>query len=219
MKNFHFFRKSFSPRGSSPPRTRRRRLAPASRLRSVLLSVVSEPVVEAWTDYGPQQVLRLSPGFIRAVTLCLLFAFFLSGDPLHAASLTLSGDTVIDGPLGASQLFSDGITGSGSLLKTGDSVLTLGGTSTFSGDITVNGGVLVVNGSSELGAATNTVTVNGVNSPGWDGGMLLLDAGTSSLSIAQNLSLDGRGATTNNSSSALLTLGSWRTAARSRWRA
>ena len=209
VKNFNFFRKSFSTGDPSRPRTRtrRRRLAPASRLRRVVLSVVSEPVVEAWTDYGPQQVLRLSPAFTRAVTLCLFFAFLLSGDPVHAVSLTLSGDTVITGSLGASQLYSDGITGTGNLLKTGDSVLTLGGTSTFSGDITVNGGVVVVDGSSQLGDASNMVTVNGNSSTGFGGGMLLLDAGTSALAFNQSLSLDGRGATTNNSSSALLTLG------------
>ncbi|NBV85300.1 MAG: hypothetical protein EBS01_03320 [Verrucomicrobia bacterium] len=187
--------------------TRRRRVVPASRLRRFLAYTVSAPVVEAWTDYGPQQVLRLSPAFTRAVTFSLFFAFLTSGVPLRADTLTLSGDTVVDGSLGSSQLLSDGITGTGNLLKTGDSVLTLGGSGSLSGDITVNGGVLVVKDPAALGSGVDMITVNGNSTTGWDGGMLVLDAGTSALAFNQNLSLDGRGATTNNSSAALLTLG------------
>ncbi|MEI7776720.1 MAG: hypothetical protein WCK17_18325, partial [Verrucomicrobiota bacterium] len=75
------------------------------------------------------------------------------------------------------------------------------------GDITVNAGVLVVKDPAALGSGVDMITVNGNSTTGWDGGMLLLDAGTSALVFNQSLSLDGRGATTNNASSALLTLG------------
>jgi autotransporter-associated beta strand protein len=172
----------------------------------------------ALRTHGPQQVFRISPFLTRFVALWSLAALFVTGMPLLAvtqvvtAPYTLTGNQIIDKKLGDLVDLQAGMTGYGSLLKTGDGVLKLGGTSTFSGDVVVNGGVVVVNGSSQLGAASNMVTVNGVNSPGiwspgFDGGMLLLDAGTGTLSIAQPLSLNGRGPTANNNTAALMTLG------------
>jgi autotransporter-associated beta strand protein len=161
----------------------------------------------------PQQLFRLFPGLTRCVALWSLAALLFTGIPLRAETqvvtepYTLTGNQIIDKKLGDLLDLQGGMAGYGSLLKTGDGVLKLGGTSTFSGDVVVSGGVVVVNGSSQLGAASNMVTVNGVNSPGFDGGMLLLDAGTGTLSIAQPLSLNGRGPTANNSTAALMTLG------------
>ncbi|RFC41660.1 MAG: Autotransporter-associated beta strand repeat-containing protein, partial [Verrucomicrobia bacterium] len=96
--------------------------------------------------------------------------------------------------------------GSGNLLETGAGkvLLTGAGTSNFSGGITLNGGALVVTGTGQLGAATNTVGVTGV---GTTGGMLVIDGGKSGLTLQQSLSVSGRGPTPMASNVALLSIG------------
>ncbi|NBV35062.1 MAG: hypothetical protein EBR81_15040, partial [Proteobacteria bacterium] len=66
--------------------------------------------------------------------------------------------------------------------------------------------VLVVKAPGALGAANNTVSINGVNAAGFNGAMVVLEGGTGQ-TYTQNFTLVGRGATVNSSGAALLSLG------------
>ena len=134
---------------SFPPR--RRRLGPNLGRTPAFSSRVRRPNgPNALLACGPQEWFRLSPVLTRFVTLWSLASLFFTGLPLRAETLlvtepyTLTGNQLIDNKLGDLVDLQAGMTGYGSLLKTGDGVLKLGGTSTFSGDVVVNGGVVVV---------------------------------------------------------------------------
>jgi autotransporter-associated beta strand protein len=91
--------------------------------------------------------------------------------------------------------FSGALSGTGNLVKLGTGDLVLTGTSSFVGDVTVNAGVLVAASSSALGAANNLVAVNGYNGAGFNGGMLVLDGGSSGITVPQRLLIVGSGPT------------------------
>ena len=90
----------------------------------------------------------------------------LGGNNLTAVNLGGTGGTI---SLGANTLtasmssggqFSGAITGSGGLVKTGASFLTLAGNNTYSGGTLVNGGTLFVIGSGTLGDTAGAVTIS-----------------------------------------------------------
>jgi hypothetical protein len=128
-----------------------------------------------------------------------------------SVTVAVTGDTPLNVASGSTLNLLTPISGTGSLLETGGGVLRLGvsGASTVGtqvGDITVDNGVLVVKSPGALGAANNTVSVNGVNSAGFNGAMVILEGGTGQ-TYTQNFTLAGRGATVNSSGAALLSLG------------
>jgi autotransporter-associated beta strand protein len=57
--------------------------------------------------------------------------------------------------------FSGALSGSGSLIKVGNGILTLGGASSFSGGVTINSGSVAFTASNNLGANGGSVTFNG----------------------------------------------------------
>jgi autotransporter-associated beta strand protein len=90
----------------------------------------------------------------------------LAGNNVTAANLGGTGGTI---SLGAGTLtaamssaaeYSGAITGSGGLVKTGASFLTLNGNNTYSGGTVVDGGTLYVTGSGTLGDAAGTITIS-----------------------------------------------------------
>ena len=103
------------------------------------------------------------------------------------------------------------LSGSGGLLKTGNGVLRLSGTAGggFTGDVTVNSGILAIMNSTALTGATAPVSVGGATGFGFSGGMLVLDGGTAGLTLSQGVTLAGRGplATNNTAGVSLLSLG------------
>ncbi len=91
-------------------------------------------------------------------------AYTIQGGPLSLAS----GNTSIDVSSGGSATINSILSGSGGLTKTGDGVLTLGGTDTFSGAMQVSGGTLditaggVVSGTNFVRASSGgTLTIEG----------------------------------------------------------
>lgn len=72
----------------------------------------------------------------------------LNGGSLSAASFAVSGGTI-----------RTVLTGSGALIKTGNSTATLTGANTFSGGTTISGGTLVVNSFGLIGSITNNATL------------------------------------------------------------
>ncbi|PTX95524.1 autotransporter-associated beta strand repeat-containing protein [Opitutus sp. ER46] len=86
----------------------------------------------------------------------------------NAGSLTIAGNVALNGfTLGltgngtGAYGVTSAITGSGSLNKTGTNTWTLSGANTYSGTTTVTSGNLVVSSTGTLGAATNSLAVNG----------------------------------------------------------
>ncbi len=101
------------------------------------------------------------------------------------------------------------LSGGGSLVKMGDGALRLAGAGSggFSGDVTVNGGALVLANGAALSGVSGLVSVNGVTGSGFTGGMLVLDGGGSGLTLHQGVTLSGRGPTVASAGAALLSIG------------
>jgi len=142
----------------------------------------------------PQQLFRVFPWVTRLVTLWTMLAFLATGCPLWAVDLVISGETLKAEAFGTIESFNQ-ITGSGTLLETGEGEIRLtgAGLSSFTGGIVINGGALVVSGSGQLGGASNTVDVNGTTTAGFHGGMLVVEGGTAGLTLQQNMNLSGYG--------------------------
>ncbi len=103
--------------------------------------------------------------------------------------------------------FSGLISGTGNLGKVGSGDLVLSGNNSFTGDVVVNSGVFVLSGSGALAASPNMVAVNSANAAGFSGGMLVLEGGPTGMTLQRGLTLVGKGATSNPSGVALLSLG------------
>ena len=90
----------------------------------------------------------------------------LGGNNLTAANLSGTGGTIsldtntLTASMSSGGQFNGTITGSGGLVKTGASFLTLGGSNSYSGGTLVNGGTIFVTGSGTLGDAAGTVTIS-----------------------------------------------------------
>jgi fibronectin-binding autotransporter adhesin len=76
----------------------------------------------------------------------------LQADPTGGHALNINGTI--------SALYSGTITGSGSILKTGDAIQTLSINTGFSGNVTVNGGTLIVEGTSSPPNYAGIITIN-----------------------------------------------------------
>ena len=99
----------------------------------------------------------------------------------------LTATTAVQGDGNATFTFSGPISGTGGIIKSGSSTLTLTGTNKFSGDLLINGGVLAMSGTASLPTGCN-ITV------GTGGQLSLLSTGTFSIGT---LTLAGSGAGNN----------------------
>jgi autotransporter-associated beta strand protein len=93
------------------------------------------------------------------------------------------------------------LSGTNKLVKTGNGVLVLTNNNNNSGGVLINQGTLVVTNQNQLGSG-NLVSVRGINSSGFGGGLLVLQGGVSGTTLSKDLSLAGRGQNFSNSSSA-----------------
>jgi fibronectin-binding autotransporter adhesin len=78
-----------------------------------------------------------------------------------AGQLALGGAQLTLGGTNVASTFQGSIGGSGNIVKNGTGTLSLLGTSTFTGGIAVNGGTLLVNSDSALGAGSGVLTIGG----------------------------------------------------------
>ncbi|MDB6076203.1 MAG: hypothetical protein JWO89_3843, partial [Verrucomicrobiaceae bacterium] len=87
------------------------------------------------------------------------------------------------------------ISGDGNLTLTGGGLLALtNNNSTFSGQVNINSGTLVISNMGQLGTGTSPIFVNGVNSTvGIPSGTLVVQGGLSGLTFNRDLSLASRG--------------------------
>jgi fibronectin-binding autotransporter adhesin len=118
-----------------------------------------------------------------------------------ACPLTLSGPLTGTGSatfyLGAPALVSGVISGSESIIESGPGSLTLSGTNTYTGNVTVTAGSLYLTNSSSLGVGPKTVTnTNGTAAAGTD--QIHLNGSAGAITLASNISF----VTSNNFNSA-----------------
>ena len=159
----------------------------------------------------PQHFFRSTPWLNCFISLWTCVALCGLDSAALGAGLVMSGDTLVDLDFGVSQTVTGPLSGTGTLVETGAGILRLvdAGTSTFTGDFAINGGVLVVSGAGQLGAASNNVYVAGANNNNslFYGGQLVVDGGTSGITIAQDISLAGKGSMAPNGGASLLSIG------------
>ena len=148
-----------------------------------------------------------SESWLKRLVSWLCLVALLGGDQrLLAVPFNVSGDTVDNLALGTTQTLA--LDGNGNLIQTGEGTLRLeSGTGSFSGQITVNGGVLVVTGAGQLGAATTLTVTGSQNNSLYTGGMLVVDGGTSGVTLQQDITLAGRGSLSPTGNTALLSIG------------
>ncbi|MBZ9942478.1 autotransporter-associated beta strand repeat-containing protein, partial [Mesorhizobium sp. BR1-1-13] len=105
--------------------------------------------------------------------------FNVGGYTLNGGTLTLGGATpTINAAVGATTINSV-IAGTAGLTKSGGANLILTGNNTFSGGITLNGGVLEADDNAALGDLSNNITVT-------SGSRLQIDSGTTSRTVTIN---------------------------------
>lgn len=158
----------------------------------------------------PQHFFRSTPWLNCFISLWTCVALCGLDSAALGAGLVMSGDTLVDLDFGVSQTVTGPLSGTGTLVETGAGILRLvdAGTSTFAGDFAINGGVLVVSGAGQLGAASNNVYVAGANNNNlFYGGQLVVDGGTSGITIAQDISLAGKGSMASSGGASLLSIG------------
>ena len=78
-----------------------------------------------------------------------------------SVAMTLGGATTTDAGYGKSISLDGVLSGSGSLIKTGEGMLTLSSANTYSGGTTISAGTLVVANANALGDAGGAVTISG----------------------------------------------------------
>ncbi len=79
----------------------------------------------------------------------------------NAQRITLSGSSLIDVGGGTTLTVGGVIDGTGGLTKSGDGILFLPSTNTFTGGVTVNAGTLQIQDASALGDPANSIAING----------------------------------------------------------
>ncbi len=124
---------------------------------------------------------------------------------LGSGRLTVGGDNT-------ATTFGGTITGAGgSLTKVGTGSLALtNNASTFSGEVVINNGALVVSGQGALGTGTTPISINGIantGNPGFSGGQLVVQGGTTGATFTREISILGRGPQAANASGSLVSIG------------
>lgn len=139
--------------------------------------------------------------------------FNTDGYTVTGGTLNLGGAATITVAADDRATVSSIIAGSSGLTKTGNGTLVLTNTgNTFSGDVVIQSGALVINDQGELGTGTTVIGVFGVaqtGNPGYSGGSLVLAGTTSSgsVTISRDISVSGRGPGAANSSGGLISVG------------
>ena len=105
------------------------------------------------------------------------------------------------------------LAGTNGFAKTGDGTLVLTNAgNTFSGDLVINGGTLVISDPGQLGTGTTAVSINGIantGNPGFSGGSLVVQGNVlgTGLNVSREISVTGRGPGATNSGGGLVSLG------------
>jgi autotransporter-associated beta strand protein len=130
---------------------------------------------------------------------------------LNGGTLTLGGPALINVGVYTSSTIDSEIAGTAGLTKTGDGTLVLTNNSnSFSGDLVINGGSLVVSNPGQLGTGTSVISINGqsnTGNPGYSGGSLVLQGGIGGMTVARDISVSGRGPGAANSTGGLISIG------------
>jgi autotransporter-associated beta strand protein len=105
---------------------------------------------------------------------------------LGASGIATTTDAVISAPIG----------GTAGLLKTGSGNLTLSGTNTFTGNVSIGGGKLIVSADANLGATANDIILNGgtfspTSTLSLDAGRDFSGSGTIQISTGNTLTING----------------------------
>ncbi|MBA4015748.1 MAG: hypothetical protein C0483_01025 [Pirellula sp.] len=148
--------------------------------------------------------------------------FNSSGYSLAGGTLTLAPDVGVASPvisvngIGTGATIASLLAGTSGFTKTGDGSLTLTNNSnSFTGDIAVKSGQLVITNAGQLGLGTTAISITGVaqtGNPGFSGGALVLQGGAASASgtgitIARQVSVSGRGPGVVNNTGGLVSIG------------
>ncbi|EDY18785.1 autotransporter-associated beta strand repeat protein [Chthoniobacter flavus Ellin428] len=169
----------------------------------------------AWTNsFANTAVFTGTPGTVTLNNPIAAGAltFNVSGYTIAGNTLTLGGDSVIDvANLGDRETISSVIAGTDGLTKTGDGTLVLtNNANSFSGDVVINGGSVVITGPSQLGTGTTTISIGGIantGNPGFSGGQLVLQGAGAGMILSRDISVSGRGPGAANNSGGLISIG------------
>ena len=176
-----------------------------------------------WTDANKDTANFIGTGG----TVTLGSSFTVGGLVFAGADFTLTGSTLtLAAPVGSTTpsvsvsagnraTVSSVVAGSAGLTKTGNGSLLLTNTgNTFTGDVTIKGGSLVVTSNAQLGLGTGQISIFGwsnTGNPGYSGGSLVVKgaeaAGATGITIARDVTFSGRGPTSNNNSGGLISIG------------
>jgi autotransporter-associated beta strand protein len=141
--------------------------------------------------------------------------FSITGSTLTLAAPTGSATPAVSVSAGNRATVTSVVAGTSGLTKTGNGSLLLTNTgNSFTGDVTIKGGSLVVTSNAQLGLGTGQVSIFGwANSgnPGYSGGSLVVKgataAGAQGITIARDITFSGRGPTAVNNSGGLISIG------------
>ncbi|MEY3852342.1 MAG: hypothetical protein RI910_1322, partial [Verrucomicrobiota bacterium] len=180
----------------------------------------------AWTDankdianfIGTGGAVTLGAGFTvggLVFTGVTSGAFSLDGNTLTLAAPTGAVTPTISVNTGNRATISSLLAGVSGFLKTGDGTLVLSNNgNTFTGDIAIRGGNLVITHAGQLGLGTSAIGIFGygnTGNPGFSGGSLVIQGAISSpmtgLTIAREISGSGRGPGASNNSGAIMSIG------------
>ena len=139
--------------------------------------------------------------------------FNTDGYTLTGSTLTLAGPATINAAFGTVAKIDSIVAGTSGLTKTGAGTVWLTNTgNTFSGDLVINDGTIVVSDPAQLGTGTTAISINGIantGNPGFSGGSLVLQGGMtgSGMTINREISVGGRGPNAANAGGGLISNG------------
>ena len=137
--------------------------------------------------------------------------YVIMGDTLTLAAVAGLSSPIVNVAAFKRATIDSLIAGTAGLTKTGNGTLALSNTAnTFSGDVVINGGGIVITNQAQLGTGTTAISVNGLantGSPGYSGGQLVLNGGITGLTINREISVTGRGVGAANGSAGLISVG------------
>ena len=176
---------------------------------------------QAWMNGGDIAVFTGTAGTVTlgAPIMAGGLIFNSSGYTLTGSTLTLAAPTGLGSPVIAvnglnSRAKLDAIlAGSSGFTKTGVGYLSLTNiANTFSGDIAIKDGALIITDAGQLGTGTTAISITGIaqsGNPGYSGGSLLLAGSTFGPGITLNreVTVSGRGPNAVNNTGGLVSMG------------
>ncbi len=191
--------------------------------------------VNWWDPVGPSEVQWNNANFDTAVftgtagTVTLSGGITAGGLTFNTSGYLLTGGTLTLAPapsvlspvvsvagIGLRATIGSVVAGTSGFTKVGSGTLVLTNSSnSFSGDIAIKEGQLVVTDAGQLGTGTTAISVTGfanTGNPGYSGGTLMLQGATASASAAgitlnRELSISGRGPNAVNNTGGLVSIG------------